>query len=338
MAPVYKQAEMAFNRMRNSISDRNFFKVNETKLRLTTPIGSHIHFLSAEKPDNLYGEDVYAVVFDEFTRARETAWFALRSTLTYTSGKAKLIGNSKGKKNWGYKLGAKARSGETDYKYFRITAWDAVKAGILKQEEVEQAQRDLPEHVFNELYLAEASDDGSNPFGIDAIRDAVKPLSSNPVAAYGVDLAKSVDWTVIIGLDDNGDIAYKDRFRKDWSNTKDTVIRTIGNTPAFIDSTGVGDPIVEDIQKICKRVEGFKFTSNSKQQIMEGLAYAVQNSKTSVIDDEHKDEMELFEYEYTRSGVRYSAPDGVHDDIVCAHALAYDKLVRNAGYGKYVIR
>ena len=34
------------------------------------------------------------------------------------------------------------------------------------------------------------------------------------------------------------------------------------------------------------------------------------------------DELETFEYVYTRTGVRYSAPDGLHDDCVCALALA----------------
>jgi phage FluMu gp28-like protein len=32
IAPVYSQAEMAFTRMRNQITERSFFKVNETKL------------------------------------------------------------------------------------------------------------------------------------------------------------------------------------------------------------------------------------------------------------------------------------------------------------------
>ena len=36
-------------------------------------------------------------------------------------------------------------------------------------------------------------------------------------------------------------------------------------------------------------------------------------------------ELEAFEYEYTRTGVRYSAPEGLHDDAVCALALAIAK-------------
>lgn len=31
-------------------------------------MGAEIHFKSADNPDNLYGEDVYACVFDEVSR------------------------------------------------------------------------------------------------------------------------------------------------------------------------------------------------------------------------------------------------------------------------------
>lgn len=337
VAPVYGQAEIAFNRMRSQVTDRKFFKVNESKLLLTLPTGAKIHFKSAEKPDNLYGDDVYACVFDEFTRAREEAWFALRSTLTATQGRCKFIGNVKGKKNWGYKLAVKARSGDEQYKHFKITAYDAVEAGILKMEEVEQARKDLPANVFNELYLADASDDGSNPFGIEPIKACIKKLSILEPVCFGVDLAKSVDWCVIVGIDINGDICHLDRFQKDWKQTKETIICTVGQLPAAIDSTGVGDPIVEDMQKVCPRIEGFKFTSNSKQQIMEGLASAIQQNRTSVLEGVHYDEMESFEYEYTRTGVKYSAPAGMHDDIVCAHALAIHKKGDNKYNGEYTI-
>ena len=170
VAPVYQQAEIAFRRMKSQVTDKNFFISNETKLLLTLPTGARIEFKSGEKPDNLYGDDVYAAVIDEASRMREESWYAMRSTLTATQGKCKLIGNVKGKKNWFYKLGERARSGESDYRYFKITAYASVKAGILKLEVVEQAKRDLPLHVFNELYLAEPDDDKTNPFGIDAIR------------------------------------------------------------------------------------------------------------------------------------------------------------------------
>jgi phage FluMu gp28-like protein len=321
VAPVYPQAEIAFNRLRRVVSKYGIFQINISRLTISMPNGAIIHFKSAEKPDNLYGEDVYGCVFDEFTRAREEAWFALRSTITATRGKIKLIGNAKGKKNWGYKLGAKARSGEPDYRYFRITAYDAAQEGIVSLEEIEQAKRDLPERVFRELYLAEPQEDGSNPFGYDAIKKAIKPLASNPIY-FGIDLAKSVDWTVIIGLNENGDIAYFDRFQNDWKQTTRKVIDVIGNNRAMLDSTGVGDAIFEQVKDKCYLSQGLKYTNTSKQQIMEALALSIQQGKISVLDNILKDELEAFEFHYSISGVKYSAPQGFTDDCVNALALA----------------
>lgn len=325
IAPVYSQAQIAFSRVKRVVAQSGVFRINESSLFIETPAGAFLWFKSAEKPDNLYGEDVYAAVFDEFTRAREAAWIALRTTLTATKAPCKFIGNVKGKGNWGYKLGLKARAGEPGYEYFKITAYDAVAAGILDAEEIEQAKRDLPEHAFRELYLAEALDDMANPFGIKFIERCIKPISNNTSTSYGVDLAKSVDWTVIIGLDDNGDICFFERWQSDWGQTRRKLVQIIGSTPAYIDSTGVGDPIVEDIKLSCSQVEGYHFSQGSKQQIMEGLVVGVQNGKVSILDGIMREEMESFEFEYTRTGVKYRAPEGMHDDMVCALALAFHK-------------
>lgn len=327
VAPVFAQTEIAFNRLKRFIQGSSDFRVNLTKLYIELPNGAFIHFKSAENPDTLYGEDVFAAVFDEFTRAKEAAWFALRSTLTHTQGPCKFIGNAKGRKNWGHRLWIKANAGEPGYAAFRVTAWDAVDAGILAKEEVEQAQRDLPDTAFRELYLAEDLEDQANPFGMDFIKKSVLPISADVPVCFGVDLAKSVDWTVITGLDHLGRVCHFSRWQSDWGQTKSRIIQTIGYTPTLIDSTGVGDPIVEDIQKLCGNVEGYHFSSMSKQKLMEGLASALQNGEISVLEGTMQNEMEAFEYIYSARGVKYGAPDGVHDDTVVSLALARQKFV-----------
>ncbi len=337
VSPTYTQSEIAFKRMKAQINVKDFFISNSTKLSLILPTGAEIHFKTAEKPDNLYGDDVYAAVFDEFTRAREEAWYALRSTLTKTEGRCKFIGNVKGKKNWGYKLALKAKAGEPNFKHFKITAYDAVAEGLLSLDEIEAAKRELPLHVFNELYLAEPADDGSNPFGERHIQHCVSVLSQQPAVAYGIDLAKSVDYTAIIGLDATGKVCQLERFQKDWLQTKNEIMRIVGRKPCLIDSTGVGDGIVEDIQRSCPNVEGFKFTSNSKQQIMEALAVAIQAGAISFPAGILPDELMSYEFEYTRTGVRYTAPAGVHDDTVCALALAFRKFGTATRAGAYRI-
>jgi len=334
VAPVYQQAKIAFTRMRNQFEANmpiHFFKVNETELTLTIPTGIVIRFKTAEKPDNLFGEDVYAAVFDEFTRAKEAAWYALRSTLTATGGKCKMIGNARGKKNWGYLLGVKAKNGERGYSYHKITIYDALNEGIpgITIEEIEQARRDLPAHVFEELYMAEPNEDFSNPFGIDEIRRRIKPLSTLPAVAFGVDLGKYVDWTVITGLDRTGDVCYFDRFQKPWGDTKAHVAKVIGKTPAFVDATGVGDPLVEELTKICPALKGFKYSNQSKQELMDSLRSSLVDGKISIVAGPMQDEMEGFEYEFNEGRVKFSAPSGSHDDCVNSLALANDCKIKN---------
>jgi len=169
VSPSYSQSKIAFNRMRVKVAKTGLYKINESNLIITTPLDTHIHFKSAEKPDMLYGEDVYACVLDEAPRCRYESFVALRSTLTATRGPMKLIGNFGGTSNWMHVLKEKAAT-DPEYAYYKITAWDAVRAGILDEEEVLQAQKDLPTKIFKSLYLAEESETQDMLCTFDAIQ------------------------------------------------------------------------------------------------------------------------------------------------------------------------
>ena len=51
---------------------------------------------------------------------------------------------------------------------------------------------------------------------------------------------------------------------------------------------------------------------------------AVQQTQIRFPNGIIEDEMRNFEFEYTRTGVRYTAPQGLHDDAVMSLALAWD--------------
>ena len=217
VAPVYGQAKIPFDRYKRDLP-RGTYDVNEGEVRLTLPNRSRIWFKGSEKWDALYGEDIYAAVIDEATRCREEAWIAVRATLTATRGPVRVIGNVRGRKNWAYKLARRAESGEPNMHYAKITALDAVDAGVLEAEEIDEARRVLPDHAFRELYLAEAADNTGNPFGdVDV---CLGPVSSASPVAWGWDLAKAVDWTVGIGLDSNGQVCRFLRFQRPWGETR----------------------------------------------------------------------------------------------------------------------
>jgi len=335
VAPTHSQAKIAFDRMKVQISDRNIYKANESSLTITLVTGAKMVFKTGEKPDNLYGDDVYAVVVDEASRVREAAWHAIRTTVTSTGGKVKFIGNVRGQKNWYYKMCVRAKEKDNiknggQYEYFKITAYDAADCGMMTKdgrpfiEEIEAAKHDLPESVFNELYLAIASEDGSNPFGLPHIAGCVRPKSMDKTICYGIDLAKSVDWTAIIGLDQKASVSDFRYFQRPWGATTDE-IKALPDLPMAIDSTGVGDPIAEEVQRWKNDVEAVHFTQRGKQQLMEGLAMAIQKRLISFPEGVIRNELESFEYQYTRTGVKYGAPEGEHDDTVCALALAWHK-------------
>ena len=131
-----------------------------------------------------------------------------------------------------------------------------------------------------------------------------------------------MDWTVAIGLDSMGRVSQFDRYQSSWEETCLRLERLIGYTPAVVDSTGVGDPVVERLQRSLPNIEGYNFSSPSKQRLMEGLTLAIQTKQITFPEGVIVQELHTFGYEYTRTGVRYTAPEGLHDDCVMALALA----------------
>ncbi|MCZ6812415.1 MAG: hypothetical protein O7D97_10490, partial [Planctomycetota bacterium] len=143
LAPVSIQARMAFDRLQRFLTPGTY-TAHGSRLTLTLPNHTTLCFKSADHPDTLYGEDVRAVVIDEATRCKEAAWHAVRSTITATHGLARIIGNVRGRRNWVYRLARQAEAGAPDMAHFRLTADDAVQAGIFDAAELADAQRVFP--------------------------------------------------------------------------------------------------------------------------------------------------------------------------------------------------
>jgi len=182
IAPTTAQAKIAFRRIQNS-APPSLFISKESDRYIEFPNGARIWFKSAEKPDHLYGEDVYAAVLDEASRARHDSFLAIRSTLTATRGLLRMIGNVKGKANWFYLMcrnvqrkqaALDANGVAAPAQYFKLTAYDAVDAGVLDLAEVEDAKATLTDIDFQELYMAEAADDDDAFIGSAYVEEAMQ--------------------------------------------------------------------------------------------------------------------------------------------------------------------
>ena len=321
-APTYKMLAEPWRDTKNTLASV-IRHANEQEKRLELITGGVLDFWSLEDGANSVRGRKYArVVIDEAGRARnlQEAWQeAIRPTLTDLIGDAFFLSTPRGR-NFFHQLFARAEGGEKDWRAWRF---GSIRNPFLPAGEIDAAKRELPEQVFRQEYEGVPADDAGNPFGISAIADCVGPVSTKPARVFGADLAKSVDWTWLIGIDEGNCVSLSERWQSDWQQTRSRITRIVSTHPCLIDSTGVGDPIVEELQRTPgARFEGYKFSAQSKQQLMEGLAAAIQQRLIRFPDGPLRSELECFGYEYTKTGVRYSAPEGMHDDGVCALALA----------------
>lgn len=331
-APTYKLLEGTFKECFNALEQVIKRKHDQQFIELVT--GGIIEFWSLDNPNAGRSRKYKVAIIDEAAFVKELweAWTqSIRPTLTDMKGGAWFMSTPKGKNDF-YKLWMRGQTGEEGW-----ASWQMPTSTnpFIDFSEIESAEKDLPALAFKQEYLAEFNDNVANPFGFQFIKQCTMPQSIEQPVCYGVDLAKSFDWTVIIGLDRFGQVAYFERFQKDWNITKQIILQ-LPKAPIKVDSTGVGDPIVEDLQRQRPNVFGFKYSATSKQQLMEGLQSAIHQRKVGFPEGVITKELESFEYEYTRTGVRFNAPAGMHDDCVNALALAWAQFQERKHDVKYV--
>jgi hypothetical protein len=331
-APFYSLLSGTFKELYSVLNTVTTRKHDNQFIELAT--GGSIEFWSLENPIAGRSRKYKVAIVDEaaFNRNLWQSWTeAIRPTLTDLKGSAWFMSTPKGKNDF-YKLWMRGQTGEQDWMSWQMPT---VTNPHIDPSEIEAARRDLPELAFAQEYLAEFNDNVANPFGLDKIRICTGQMSNEPAVCFGIDLAKSFDWSVIIGLDRFGVVSYFERFQRPWNETKE-IIRRLPRAAIKIDSTGVGDPITEDIQRERGDVHSFKYTSTSKQQLMEGLSAAIHQRRIIFPEGTIRAELESFEYQMTGTGVKYTAPPGLHDDCVNALALAWSMYVQdNGGQVKY---
>ena len=321
-APSYKLALEAWRELVDRLKPVTS-RISEQDKRLELMTGGVIEVWTLDGPDPARGRKYRRVVIDEAGIVRDLldVWQqAIRPTLVDLGGLALILGTPKGRRHGFVTLFNRGNAGEdADWAAFRASTLDNP---YIPAEEVETARNELPPEVFAQEFEGIPTDDGANPFGLDAIRKAVGDLSIHPPVIYGLDLARAMDYTVLIGLDAWRRVTYVDRWQAPWAVTKDKVRSIVGNIPVVADATGVGDAIVADLDVMGVAVTPHVFTQPSKLRLMQRLVTAFQNNELTIPAGWLVTELETFEFHYGNSGVKYEAPKGLHDDGVAALGLA----------------
>jgi phage FluMu gp28-like protein len=324
-APTYKLAGEAWREIVARLGPAAT-RVRDDDKRIELHGGGVVEVWTMDSDDPARGRFYDLVVIDEagIVKGLTAIWqAAVRPTLTDRKGKALFLGTPKGLSGEFARMFATAERGDD--------GWAAVRAETVDNpwidpEEIEAAKRELPEPIFNQEYRGIPADDGGNPFGVNAIREARIPLPKTKPVVYGIDLARAADFTVIIGLDAMARVCHVERFQAPWIDQRRRILATVSDTPCVVDATGVGDAIVEDLQTMGVIATAFKFTQPSKMALMQRLITAFQTRFVNIpVEHEHQwltGELEMFGYTFTPNGVKYEAPRGMHDDGVMALGLA----------------
>lgn len=326
VAPIFGQAMISWRMIRQFMPLHLVKDYHLTEKYVELKNGATLWIKSGDNPDNLRGEGLDFLVVDEASMIREEVWQALRPALSDKQGRAVIISTPKAH-NWFYELFTRGQDqAYPDYQSWRLPT--AANPYILP-EEIEEAKRTLPELVFRQEFLAEFLDDIGAVFrGIRrCIGGELRDPTPNESYIMGVDLAKYSDFTVISVMTQTGDLVAFDRFNQlDWAFQIERIkiIAQKYKAKIYIDSTGIGDPIFENLKRAGLNIEGYRFTNESKKRLIEGLSLAIEQGKIHFPEiPELLNELTIFGYSTTASGtVTYNAPGSYHDDTVISLALA----------------
>lgn len=332
-APTYKMLMDVWRTIKRDFADV-IDDTNESEKRITYINGGQLDFWSLDNYDAVRGRKYRRIVIDEAAMVTnlEEAWtMAIRPTLADFKGDAWFFSTPKGR-NYFHTLSERARTDET-WSYFQLPTSSNPH---IDPSEIEAAQRELPNIVFQQEFLAEFID----VQGALVKREYLTHIPSGSVPktlriGMGVDLAisksETADYTAIaiVGYDpDSGRRYVLDVWRgKVGFHDVVTTIRQYAEKwkPQRINIEAVQYQVavVQDLlRKTSLPVKAIKPDRDKVTRFHGLLARYEQLLVTHVTNLDPEFERELLSF-----------PIGAHDDIVDALVYAELAAVKNQGAG-----
>lgn len=328
ISPSYFQTKLMWEMVVNIAPREYVEKIMLGDLYIQFTNGARVYAKSGDNPHVLRGVGLDGVIFDETAQIQEVVWEeVIEPALIDRNGWAVFIGTPRGK-NWFYKLYLRGFNDEfKDFKSFHFTTGDNP---FIPADYIEKKKKTLPEIIFRQEIMGEFLEGGGTVFR--KYDTAIWSKQEKPIDGefyiIGVDLGRHEDFTVIkVGKTSELREVYRERFNQsNWDYIKERirfVHRRYNNGTIFMDSTGMGDPIYEDLAQEGIPIYGVNLNVKSKPMLIENLQLAIENALVGLIDDDNSN-LEHNAYTYTilpTGNIRYNAPPGWHDDEVISTAL-----------------
>lgn len=341
-APTYDQVRIGFEETQKAAV--GIAEFNQSRMEAIFPNGGKVIYRSLDKANNVRGHTADGVVMDEAAYVDKEAWNkVLRPMLIDTGGWSWAIGSPNGR-NWYWEEHVKAADDPDSM------AWQVPTLGVritddglvrephpyenpdIPFDEIEKLFKSSPRKEFEQEILGQFVDLSGGVFRRvqeAAILDPREPENGRQYIA-GVDVASSVDFTVVSVLDaESKEMVFMDRFnRVDYPvliNRLESTYRRYNLTSMVVESNSIGRPVIDELVARGLNIVPFTTTSATKQAIIQNLQSAFENGQILVLNEPVLiGELLSFESKRNASGsFSYSAPAGMHDDCVMSLAIAW---------------
>jgi phage FluMu gp28-like protein len=230
-----------------------------------------------------------------------------------------------------------------------VTCEDVIRSGLVKQSFVDEMRAQLPAERFQREFMAEFVEDIdawlTQSLIVNCIDSNLQPYDFQDIFQgefyVGVDFGKERDSSVVLVLQKIGSMlkmVHVHRFplKTEYASVigymKSLQDRWREIRAVYADITGVGGYIVEDmVRSGIQGVNGITFTVQSKEEMATILREKMRGGEvkipyvpaTKIQDVDLTAELNIEKYELMKTGhLRFSHPDGSHDDVFWSMALA----------------
>lgn len=308
--------------------------INQSDMIIELINGSILQMVGADNIDRIVGTNPIGVIFSEYSLMKPDVWNFISPILRENDGFAIFIMTPRGT-NHAYDLMQQIKN---EPKWF-VQTLTVEDTKALTEEQLEEARNEMPQDLFKQEYYCTFIDNGLGFFRrVDENTYKMEEYQPKELAMYqmGVDLAKYNDFTVISPFNLNDfHLQKQDAFNQMDYNLQKARIENAylryNKGRIVMDSTGVGEPIFDDLYARGMNIEPFRFNKASRTDLLKNLQILLEQDKIKIPnDDVLLTELKSMTYELNDNGTTaIKVPDGKHDDRIMSLALAVWQIPQN---------
>lgn len=305
--------------------------------------GANAQLISANNPQALAGDGVTLWIVDEAQYLSQAAWDNLFPSVSERNGVIVMFGVSEGEGPF-REVCYKGDHREKYPEFLRLSYPSAANPYVSRRM-IDLASRTLSEAKFRQLFLAQWVNEIGRIFRAPEAHVRERPISTHPAGFKytelprpghhywgGLDIGRLQDWTVHTIWNSVGELIAWDTYSLiGWEAQKGrmaTLSGVFGHPPTCMDSTGIGDPVFNDLSVLGLNLIPYQITSNARRNaLIDNLAIRLGAGHFSYPRiDELLLQLTRIEAKKSRAEnstlVIYAPPAGMHDDWVISLALA----------------